>query len=178
MAHCGIASRRKCEQIIADGRVRVNGIRVRKPGIKIDPVKDRVELDGGLIKPDRRKIYIMLNKPVGYVSTASDQFGRPTVVDLVKGIAERVYPVGRLDYDSEGLILLTNDGILTHRLTHPRYRIDKTYLVKVKGKPSVEDIYAIRRGIPLNGRRTAPAKVRILNTEENLSMVKMIIHEG
>ena len=178
MARCGVASRRKCEELITGGRVKVNGMAVMKVGTKIQPEKDRVELDGKVIEPVSKGIYIMLNKPVGYVSTASDQFDRPTVMDLVDGVQERIYPVGRLDYDSEGLILLTNDGSLTYGLTHPRHRVDKTYIATVAGKPSQKDIDMLRKGVPLEGRTTSPAKIRLLESDGKSSTYKVIIHEG
>ena len=134
MASCGVASRRKCEEIIAEGRVKVNGVTVREAGLKIQPSKDKVTVDGREIIPANKPVYIMLNKPVGYVSTVRDQFKRPTVLDLLRGVKGRIYPVGRLDYDSEGLILLTNDGDFAYGLTHPRHRVDKTYIVGSAGQ--------------------------------------------
>ncbi|MGI6703329.1 MAG: pseudouridine synthase [Clostridia bacterium] len=178
MAHCGVASRRKCEELIAEGRVRVNGITVTEAGIKIDPYNDRVEVDGETISPSEKRVYVMLNKPEGYVSTARDQFGRPTVLDLVKEIKERVYPVGRLDYDSGGLLLLTNDGELTYGLTHPRHGVAKTYIATVVGRPTSREINRIKRGVPLDGRITSPADIELVKRTNKDSVYRVIIHEG
>jgi len=178
MAYCGVASRRKCEELIAAGRVRVNGVTVKEAGIKIDPDRDRVQVDGKPISPSGKRVYIMLNKPVGYVSTARDQFDRPTVLDLAKEIKERVYPVGRLDYDSQGLLLLTNDGGLTNGLTHPRHRVDKTYIATVAGKPTAREVERIKRGVPLDGRTTSPADIMLMKRNDKYSVYKVIIHEG
>lgn len=178
MAHCGVASRRKCEQLIARGRVRVNDVTVKELGTKIRPGRDIVEVEGKIISPIKEHVYIMLNKPIGYVSTVKDQFGRPTVLDLVKGIEERIYPIGRLDYDSEGLILLTNDGALTHCLTHPRYEINKVYIVTVPGKLTKRDITVINKGIELDGFVTSPADVRLLKAGRGASEYRVVIHEG
>jgi 23S rRNA pseudouridine2605 synthase len=178
MAHCGVASRRKCEELIAEGRVRVNGITVTEAGIKIDPYNDRVEVDGETISPSEKRVYVMLNKPEGYVSTARDQFGRPTVLDLVKEIKERVYPVGRLDYDSGGLLLLTNDGELTYGLTHPRHGVAKTYIATVAGRPTSREIDRIKRGVALDGRITSPADIELVKRTNKDSVYRVIIREG
>lgn len=178
MAYCGVASRRRCEELIAEGRVRVNGVTVSEAGSKIKPGEDRVEVDGKAVNPAEKRIYIMLNKPVGYVSTAIDQFGRPTVLDLVKEIKERIYPVGRLDYDSEGMILLTNDGSFTYGLTHPRHSVDKTYIASVAGKPTGGEIDALKKGVPIDGHMTSPADIRLVKVSGNNSVFKVIIHEG
>lgn len=178
MAHCGVASRRKCEHLIADGRVRVNGITVKGTGIKIDPDRDKVEVDGKSINRIGKRVYIMLNKPVGYVSTVTDQFQRPTVLDLVSGIEERIYPIGRLDYDSEGLILLTNDGSLTYGLTHPRHRVNKTYTVIVIGKPTGGEIDSIKKGVSLDGYVTSPADIRLCAERDKCTVYRVTIYEG
>lgn len=178
MASCGVASRRKCEEIIAKGRVKVNGETIKEAGRKINPDKDRVVVDGKLLRPADRKVYIMLNKPVGYVSTAKDQFGRPTVLDLVKGVRQRIYPVGRLDYDSEGLILLTNDGDFTYGVTHPHHSVDKTYIVSVLGRPTPEELDKLKKGVTIDGYRTSPAKIFIRGTKENKTVFRVVIHEG
>ncbi len=178
MAQCGVASRRKCEEIIAQGRVRVNGEIVREQGIKIDPQIDRVEVDGRPVNEERKRVYVMLNKPVGYVSTADDQYGRPTVLDLVKGVEERIYPVGRLDYDTGGLIILTNDGEFTHRMTHPSHQIDKVYLALVMGLPGEEDLDRLRRGIPVEDYITSPANVVLMEKRQNQALIRITIHEG
>jgi len=178
MASCGVASRRKCEEIIAEGRVKVNGVTVREAGLKIQPSKDKVTVDGREIIPANKPVYIMLNKPVGYVSTVRDQFKRPTVLDLLRGVKGRIYPVGRLDYDSEGLLLLTNDGNLAYGLTHPRHRVDKTYIVVVQGRPSRKEIDRIRKGVEIDGRMTSPADIRVESIQGNKTAFRVVIHEG
>lgn len=178
MASCGVASRRKCEEIIAEGRVKVNGVTVQEAGLKIQPRKDRITVDGREIIPEKKPVYIMLNKPVGYVSTVRDQFMRPTVLDLVKGVKGRIYPVGRLDYDSEGLILLTNDGDFAYGLTHPGHRVDKTYIVVVLGRPSRREIDSIRKGTEIDGRMTSPADIRVESIQGNKTTLRVVIHEG
>lgn len=178
MASCGVASRRKCEEIIAEGRVKVNGVTVREAGLKIQPGKDRVTVDGREIIPANKPVYIMLNKPVGYVSTVRDQFMRPTVLDLVRGVKGRIYPVGRLDYDSEGLILLTNDGNFAYGLTHPRHKVDKTYMVVVQGRPDRIEIDRIRSGVEIDGRMTSPADIRVESVQGNKTTFRVVIHEG
>lgn len=177
MARAGVASRRKSEEMIAAGRVAVNGRVVREPGVQVDAERDRIEVDGKLILAPARFTYLLLNKPVGSVSTATDTHGRPTVVDLVSP-SERLYPVGRLDIDSEGLILLTNDGELTQRVTHPRYEHDKEYHVLVAGLPTAEQIERLRRGIELEDGVTSPAEVDVIGREGNNSWLRFVIHEG
>jgi len=178
MAYCGVASRRKCEDIIAEGRVSVNGYTITDMGVKINPRKDIVKVDGITIEPEDKKIYIALNKPVGYISSVCDQFGRPTVLDLVDRKFGRLYPVGRLDYDSEGLILLTNDGDLAYRLTHPKFNISKEYNVEVDGLPTPYDIDKLRKGIFLEGRKTRPAIIELLKQSKNSSTFMIILKEG
>jgi len=177
MAMCGVASRRKAEELIDAGRVKVDGVVVDKQGVTVDP-NNRVEVDGKLVKLETQKKYIMLNKPEGYVSTAKDQFDRPTVLDLVKGVSERVYPVGRLDYETEGLLILTNDGELANRLSHPSHHVDKEYLVVVKG-PFSQDIGEIfTKGIVINGKQTKPAKIEHVLTENRKTTIRVILSEG
>src|SRR5207342_321246 len=159
----GIASRRAAEELITQGRVEVNGKTVRTLGAKADLERDEIKVDGRRIKAQKRKRYILLYKPRGYVTTRSDPQGRPTVMDLLKGVKEYVYPVGRLDYDSEGLLLLTNDGDLAARLTHPRHGVDRTYEARVAGMPDEDDVERLRKGIPLDGKRTLPADVMLVN---------------
>ena len=163
LSQAGIASRRASEKLIAEGRVTVNGQTVREMGTKADPAVDDIRLDGRRIKGAERHRYILLNKPAGYVSTRSDPERRRTVIDLLSGVREYIYPVGRLDYDTEGLLLLTNDGDLAARLTHPRHGIERTYEARVAGMPDQDAIDRLRRGIPLDGRRTLPANVVLLN---------------
>lgn len=174
MADCGIASRRKCEQIILDGRVRVNGNIITELGVKVTD-NDNVELDGKSIKPITKKVYVAMNKPIGYVTTVSDEYDRPTVMDLiVDEIHTRVYPVGRLDFDTEGLLLLTNDGDLTYKLTHPKHVIYKTYIAVLNEVPHPNAIEKLRRGVMLDGRKTQPAKLNWLRDNE----IEISISEG
>ncbi|MBK5652829.1 MAG: rRNA pseudouridine synthase, partial [Rhizobium sp.] len=178
MAEYGIASRRKCEEIILDGKVKVNGMTITELGTKIDKQNDRIEVDGIIIKPPANKIYILLNKPVGYITSAKDQFTRPTVLDLVSNIQERVFPVGRLDYDTEGLLLLTNDGDLAYKLTHPKHIVDKTYTALLYGKISDSNIIQFKQGITIDEYKTAPAKLELIRFEKGNSWVNITIHEG
>lgn len=179
MAECGVASRRKCEEIIAAGRVTVNGKVVDVMGAQVE-AGDEVCVDGAPIRAEQRRQYILLNKPQGVVTTLSDPQGRRTVRDLIDGIPERIYPVGRLDYDTEGLLLLTNDGALAQRLTHPSCEVDKVYLARVTGNPSNEAIDRLRRGVYMEGdeRRTYPADVRVVRDESLFSDILVTIHEG
>lgn len=179
MAMCGVAARRKCEEIIADGRVSVNGQVITEMGTQVEE-GDRVEVDGVLIVPEEEKRYILYHKPAGEVTTVSDDKGRETVMDRFKDFPVRLYPVGRLDYDSEGLLLLTNDGELAQRLTHPSCEVDKVYLARVTGNPSNEAIDKLRRGVFMEGdeRRTYPASVRVVRDESLYSDIVVSIHEG
>jgi 23S rRNA pseudouridine2605 synthase len=178
IAFAGIASRRAAEQLILEGRVRVNGKVVTELGTKADASIDHIKVDGKLINPQQPKVYLMLNKPLGYVTTMADPEGRPKVSDLLKGIRARVYPVGRLDYNTEGLLLLTNDGDFAHRVTHPSHELAKTYLVKVKGALEDRDVEMLEKGVFLQDGKTAPARVRRLRKEESNSWVEITIHEG
>ena len=167
LSQAGIASRRAAETLIADGRVSVNGTTVREMGTKADPASDDIRVDGRRVKAPAHQRYILLNKPPGYVTTRLDPQRRPTVIDLLRGVREYVYPVGRLDYDTEGLLLLTNDGDLAARLTHPRHGVERTYEARVAGVPDAHAIERLRKGIPLDGRRTLPAEVVLLNTHDD-----------
>jgi 23S rRNA pseudouridine2605 synthase len=172
IAAVGIASRRKAEELITSGRVAINGKVVTELGTKADPEKDHIRVNGKLLHGAQRHIYLVLNKPKGYVTTAHDPEGRPTVMNLVKGIGSRVYPVGRLDYASEGLLLMTNDGDLAHKLMKAASHVPKTYVVKVSGKPSEEGIAKLRGGLSIatdEGKRvrTSPAKIRIVKEGAN-----------
>lgn len=178
LSAAGIASRRAAEEIILEGRVRVNGKVVSELGAKADPDRDHIKVDGKLINPKQPKAYIMLNKPAGFVTTMSDPEGRPIVANLLKGVRVRVYPVGRLDYDTEGLLLLTNDGDLAHLVTHPKHELPKTYLVKVKGFLDDRHVEMLEQGVFLKDGKTAPARVRKLRKEESNSWVEITIHEG
>jgi pseudouridine synthase len=163
LSQAGIASRRAAEKFIEEGRVTVNGHTIREMGVKADPAVDDIRVDGRRLRARERHRYILLNKPAGVVTTRSDPQRRQTVVDLLQGVREYVYPVGRLDYDSEGLLLLTNDGDLAARLTHPRHKVERTYEAYVSGTPDTDAIEQLRRGIPLDGRRTMPAEVKVVS---------------
>lgn len=183
LAQAGVASRRACEELIRQGRVQVNGQVVTELGTKVNPKLDEISVDGSPISGPAEKIYLILNKPPGYISTAHDPWGRPTVLDLIPH-QERLYPVGRLDAESEGLLLLTNDGKLTHRLTHPRYEQEKEYLALVKGHPTDAALSQLRHGVDLEEGRTAPAKVSRVSRKERLetpsdtTWLRIVTHEG
>jgi 23S rRNA pseudouridine2605 synthase len=177
MASCGVASRRKCEELILAGKVKVNGILVSEVGIKIDPAKDLVEYEGKVISKEENKVYIMLNKPEGYISSVKDEKGRPTILDIVK-VKERIYPIGRLDYDSSGLLILTNDGEIYNKIIHPRVELKKKYIAVVQGEISEKDINKFEIGIDIGGYITAPAELKVLSYEKDLSTVEISIHEG
>jgi 23S rRNA pseudouridine2605 synthase len=176
LAHCGIASRRDCEVLIEEGRVEVNGEVVTRQGTKVDPANDQISVDGERVKMER-PVYYLVNKPRGYLCTNDDQYGRPRVVDLVRE-DRRIYTVGRLDEDSEGLILLTNDGTLANVLTHPRYQFDKTYKLLVRGAVSRDAIRKIEEGVWLSEGRTAPSQVRRVTKKGVNSVVTVTLWEG
>jgi len=175
----GACSRRKAEEMILAGRVAVNGQTITELGAKADPEQDSVTLDGKDVKPEAlAKIYIMLHKPEGVVTTAADQFGRPTVLDYVPE-GSRLYPVGRLDYDSSGLIFLTNDGEWTQTLTHPKFESKKTYVALVKGTPSPEVLKEFSRGIIIEGKKTAPCEIKLEGGESSeRAKLRIVLHEG
>jgi 23S rRNA pseudouridine2605 synthase len=177
LAHAGVASRRHAEELITDGKVKVNGITITELGSKIDPQIDRVEYNDQLIEGEF-KIYLLLNKPSGYLCSVSDPYGRPTVIDLVSKVDKRLYPVGRLDFDSEGLLLMTNDGYFNNQMIHPRYKINKEYQVWVKGRVEPSEQNLLRRGVELDDGITAPAEVEILETDSDRSLLRIVIHEG
>lgn len=178
LARCGIASRREAEKMISCGRVQVNDKTVTVLGTTVDPAHDIVKVDGRIIKEPAKLVYIMLHKPAGFVTTASDERDRPTVIDLVKNVPVRVFPVGRLDMDTEGLLLLTNDGDLAYKLSHPKFEVKKTYHALVKGRPHREALNKLRHGIMLDGRITAPAQVRVIKYQQNNTLLAISIHEG
>jgi 23S rRNA pseudouridine2605 synthase len=180
LSQAGVASRRASERLIEEGRVSVNGRTVREMGVKADPQADDIRVDGRRLRAPERHRYILLNKPAGVVTTRSDPQRRQTVLDLLGGVREYVYPVGRLDYDSEGLLLLTNDGDLAARLTHPRHEVERTYEAYVAGTPDEEAIGRLRRGIPLDGKRTMPADVKLLSRaiSQKTAPHKGVPHEG
>ena len=177
LASAGIASRRDCEEYIAAGRVMVNGKVVRIPGTRVDPEHDEILVDGKPIGTVHRRTYVMLHKPSGVVSTTDDPQGRPTVVDLVD-LEQRLFPVGRLDFDSEGLLLLTDDGELTQKLTHPSYQVEKAYRVLLTEAPSPNALRAWRTGVELDGVQTAPAWVELIERTPEGAWVRVILHEG
>jgi 23S rRNA pseudouridine2605 synthase len=177
LSSIGIASRRKVDQLLRQGQIEVNGQILTKPGIKIDPAKDKIRVSGEDVKYQPEFVYIALNKPKSVLSTTFDATNRKTVVDLVES-TRSLYPVGRLDQDSHGLILLTNDGELAHRLTHPKFHIDKTYLVLVQGGVLEEQLEKLRNGILLKDGKTAPAKVKIEYFKDNRTLLEFIIQEG
>lgn len=177
MAECGVASRRACDEMILEGRVKVNGKKIDTPGLEINEFNDAVTLDGRRITLVSKKYYIMLHKPKGYVTTVKDDKGRKTVMELIK-IRSRLYPVGRLDYDTEGLLLLTNDGQLSYALTHPSHEVPKTYIAKIKGKISDTEVRQLRKGVEIDGKMTLPAVVKIIETDDEFSRVEVTIKEG
>jgi 23S rRNA pseudouridine2605 synthase len=177
LSEIGIASRRSAEELIIEGRVTVNG-RIAILGMKADPDRDHIKFDGKLIARPEPKVYIILNKPRSVVTSLRDPEGRPTVKDYLKGVKYRIFPVGRLDYDSEGLLLLTNDGDFAQAILHPAKKISKSYLVKVKGSPEEEDIKKLRVGIQLEDGITAPAKLQKSRSTENNIWLEITIHEG
>lgn len=178
LAHCGVASRRKCEQYIKKGRVKVNGKIIKELGYKINPERDKIEFDHHTVYQYEKEVYILLNKPVGYITTVKDQFHRKTVMDLIDNIDERIYPIGRLDYDTEGLLLMTNDGILTYHLTHPKHEIEKEYIAWLKGIPTEEKINIFKNGLKIEDYTTSAANFIILKKSKGNALVKIIIHEG
>jgi 23S rRNA pseudouridine2605 synthase len=180
MAQAGVASRRKSEELIAEGRVRVNGRVVTELGTKVDPARDEITVAGRALAAQEH-VYLLLNKPKGYVTTRSDPEGRPTVMELLRGVDERVYPVGRLDFNTEGVLVLTNDGDLAHGLMHPSREVEKVYRVKLRGVIDQAGVRELREGVTLDdGTRTAPAKVAHLGATEggHNTWLEVAIHEG
>ncbi|MHB8172590.1 MAG: pseudouridine synthase [Thermincolia bacterium] len=178
LAQAGVASRRACEELIKEGKVKVNGKVVTELGTKVNSAKDKVEVAGKRLSVKEDKVYVLLHKPVGYLSTVKDPKQRRTVMALIKDVKERVYPVGRLDHDTEGLLLLTNDGELTYALTHPKHEVDKTYLAWVEGIPAIQKIEQLRQGVTLEDGPTAPANVKSLDKQEGHALLEITIHEG
>lgn len=179
LAQAGVASRRSCEELITQGRVRVNGKVVQELGTKVNPVEDSIEVDGRPIRREE-KAYVLLYKPTGVITSLHDPQGRRVVTDLLTGVNQRVYPVGRLDYDTSGLLLLTNDGELANRLAHPSYEIDKVYRAWVKGVPAAAKIRQLAAGIMLEDGMTAPGEARLLETDhtKQRALIELTIHEG
>ena len=179
LADAGIASRRKSEDLITAGRISVNDQVTTQLGVKISPDEDIIALDGKIIRPNAQLIYIMLHKPEGVITSVSDPYNRPVVLDLVRDIPVRLFPVGRLDYDSSGLILLTNDGQLAQILTHPKHSIPKTYTARLRGVPGKKGLQAFREGIVIDdGPKTAPAQIKILDKKSTGCIVRITITEG
>ena len=179
LAECGVASRRKCEEIILDRKVKVNGKIVSELGTKVDSEKDVVEVNGQVLT-NEKKVYILLNKPVGYVTTMSDEKERPTVMELLDGVKEKVVPVGRLDMFTSGLLLLSNDGEFIYKVTHPKHETTKTYIVKTRGVPKESDLEKLRRGVKIETYTTSPAKVELLlkDNVNDIARIWIQIHEG
>ena len=180
IALCGVASRRKAEELILAGKVKVNNNIVTELSYQVDEENDVVKVDDKIIKEENKLVYILLNKPEGYITTVKDQFDRESVLDLVTDIKERVYPIGRLDYETSGLLLLTNDGDLTYKLTHPKHEVDKTYVARVKGKLTPDEIKMFKSGLKIEDYVTAPAKLKVIRYDEktNVSLLEIKIHEG
>ncbi len=177
LAHAGVASRRKCEEIIAAGRVRVDGAVVTEMGLKVDPLAVRITVGNKLISPEK-PVYLLLNKPAGYLCTTDDPFKRKTVLDLLRGVRERVFPVGRLDEDTEGLVVITNDGTLANVLTHPRYGVQKTYSARVRGRITDEAVRELRRGVYLPDGKAVAEEVEVHRYRGDESMVTLAVREG
>ncbi|WP_055070759.1 pseudouridine synthase [Clostridium massiliamazoniense] len=176
MAKCGVASRRKCEEIILNGNVEVNGSFITELGFKVNE-NDVVKVNGNIIKVEENKVYIILNKPTGYITSNSDEKDRKTILDIVN-VKERIYPIGRLDYDSSGLLLLTNDGDVYNKIIHPKKEIEKRYLATVKGSFSKEQLEKFKAGVDIGGYITAPAKIKVVKEGKGNSVVEITIHEG
>ena len=178
LAACGVASRRTAEKMIAEGHVSVNGFPVTEMGVQVDEEKDRVTVDGVLVRPEEEKHYLAYNKPIGEVTTVSDPEGRPTVMDKFRDYPVRLFPVGRLDYDSEGLLLLTNDGEMMNHVLHPSHEVSKVYLTKVSNQVTEEEIFRLRRGVLVEDKLTSPASVRLIRREAFDTVLLISIHEG
>ncbi len=178
LSHAGIASRRQCEELLRQGQVKVNGNTITELGFQVDPSIDQIEFAGDIVKCTEAAVYLLLNKPPGYICSAYDPQGRPTVLDLVQDVKQRIYPVGRLDFDTSGLIILSNDGEFTNLIIHPRYKIEKRYEAWVEGSLTDLDLQAIRAGIVLDDGPTAPAETTILHQEAKKSLIEIRIHEG
>lgn len=178
LAECGLASRRNCEQFILDGRVKVNGKKVTNLGIDIDTENDTLTVDGKKVKPINKYTFLMFNKPKGCVTTVKDEKNRKTVYDYLQITDKRLFPIGRLDYDSEGLLIFTNDGDTAYKLTHPKNEIPKSYIVKIKGEISESELALLRKGIELDGFLTHRAKLKVVDFKDNISRIQMTIYEG
>jgi len=178
LARAGVASRRKAEELIREGKVSVDGEVVTEMGIRVNPGTQKIECDGRPVVSPEKKVYILLHKPAGFLSTLHDPQGRPIITDLLPDIKERIYPVGRLDLTTEGALLLTNDGELAQEILHPSREVNKTYVARVKGRPSPEKLAALSKGIDLDCRKTWPAELTVLENEQQATTIKIVIHEG
>ena len=180
LANQGICSRRKAEEYILAGKVKVNGQVATELGTKVNPEKDKIEFNGQVVSSNVKKVYILLNKPIGYVSTVKDQFNRPTVIELLKKVKENVVPVGRLDMYTSGALILSNDGDFIYQVTHPKHEVNKTYQVTIKGKITNEEVESLKKGVDIGDYITRPAQVKIMKIDEekNISRIEITIHEG
>jgi len=178
IAMAGVTSRRKAEELILEGKVKVNGVVVRELGTKVDPNRDIVLVNNKKIKPVEKKVYILLNKPEGYVTSLKDTHSNKVVLDLVKDIKERIFPVGRLDKDTSGLLIMTNDGDLAYKLTHPKHEVWKKYIALVKGYPDNNKLEKLRNGVEIDGRLTSKAYVKLIRRNANTTLLEISIHEG
>lgn len=179
MAHCGVGSRRKCEEMIQQGRVYLNGKQVTEMGIQVDPDKDRVSLDQKkILMLVEEKVYILLNKPSGTITSVKDPQGRETVLERIGWKGSRIYPVGRLDYRTEGALILTNDGGFAFAMTHPKHQVEKEYYCVVKGHPNPEAVNRLRNGVDIGGFVTSPAEVEYLGKQKDHTVFRLVIHEG
>jgi len=178
LSAAGIASRRKSEEMLLKGRVTVNGAIITKLGALADPAHDCIEVDGVPIERTENKVYILLNKPSGYITTVSDPEGRPTVMQLIGNRPERVFPVGRLDYDTEGLLVLTNDGDFAHVLQHPRHDVQRTYRVKIQGVPATAKLERLRQGIIIDGKKMSFHTIKMLEHTKKNTWLELVLREG
>ncbi len=178
LSEAGVASRRESDRLILEGRVSVNRKIIDTLGVKVDDDQDLIQVDGKTVKKEGGFLYVLLNKPAGYLVTLKDPYHRPTIRDLLPSSLGRIFPVGRLDFESEGVLLLTNDGELAYRLTHPRFEVPKTYVARVCGEPDEKTLRRLERGVRLEGKMTAPAKVVILTARPKSSWLRIEIHEG
>ena len=178
LSRAGISSRRGAEELIRQGKVAIDGRVVTDMGVRVDPALHRIECNGSPVIQEEEKVYLLLNKPTGYLSTLSDPQGRPIVTDLLKGVSARVFPVGRLDYDTEGALILTNDGEFAQQILHPSFEINKTYVATLNGNPDRQKLAELERGIELEGRRTWPARIKVISSDSRKTVVEIIIHEG
>lgn len=179
LAAAGVCSRRQAETLISAGRVRVDGVVVTTLGSKVDPSRQKISVDGRPLSPAKTTlVYYLLNKPRGYVTTMADPQGRPLVTSLLKGVTARVFPVGRLDIDTSGALILTNDGDFAQKILHPSHEINRTYLARVTGKPSASQLDSLRQGILLEGRQTWPAQIRMAGSDRETTSIEITIHEG